>query len=156
MASIPVSTWAFETMADMRLQAGTNSVPAILLGLNTVNDGNGGTYAWLSTSTGADDGFLTLAVSGVSTGRWIRQLNPNTVKGTKTFSGITLTTSYVISFDTALPIAPAMVIVQAYSNNASAFSYVSNVTTTGFTINFLSVPVVGTNNITVYYLAIKQ
>ena len=40
--------------------------------------------------------------------------------------------------------------------NASAFSYITNKTNTGFTLNFVSVPVIGTSNITFDYIIFKQ
>jgi hypothetical protein len=153
--SIPVAKNTFGTLADMRAQVGTDKVQVLLNGLTAVGDNNGGTYMWNATSTAADDGYSTIQVTGTATGRWIRLVNANTIKGSKTLSGTILQTAYPISFDTTLPAIPAMVIIQAYSANAAVPSWVSNVTTTGFTANFSSVPVLGTNNITIYYLIIK-
>jgi len=154
--SIPVAKNTFGTLSDMRAQAGTDKVQVLLNGLTAVGDNNGGTYMWNSTSTATDDGFLVVQATGVNTGRWIRLVNANTIKGTKVLSGTALQTAYVINFDNTLPSIPAMVIIQAYSANAAVPSWVSNVTTTGFTANFASVPILGTNNITISYLIIKQ
>lgn len=41
-------------------------------GRSSVNDGGQGTFVWDATSTATDDGALTIAVSGVTTGRWKR------------------------------------------------------------------------------------
>lgn len=154
--SIPVAKNTFGTVADLRAQAGTDKVQVLLNGLATVGDNNGGTYMWNATSTATDDGFLTIAATGVQTGRWIRLVNANTIKGTKTLSGLALQTAYTINYDTVLPSIPAMIIVQPYSANAAVPSWVSNVTTTGFTVNFASVPILGTNNIVINFLIIKQ
>ena len=154
--SIPVAKNTFGTISDLRSQAGTDKVQVLLNGLSTVGDNNGGTYMWNATSTATDDGFLVVAATGVQTGRWIRLVNANTIKGTKTLSGTILQTAYNINYDTPLPAIPAMIVVQPYSSNAAVPSWVSNVTTTGFTVNFASVPIVGTNNIEIRYLIIKQ
>lgn len=154
--SIPVAPNTFGTVADLRAQAGSANVQVLLNGLTTIGDNNGGTYMWNATSTATDDGFIIIQATGVNPGRWVRLVNANTIKGTKTLSGTILQTAYVISYDNPLPSIPAMVIIQAYSANAAVPSWVSNVTTTGFTANFSSVPVLGTNNLTITYLIIKQ
>jgi len=153
--SIPVAPNTFGTISDLRAQVGSPNVQVLLNGLNTVGDNNGGTYMWNASSTAADDGIITVKVNGVNTGRWIRLLNSNVIKGTKTLNGTALQTAYPITFDTALPSAPAMVIIQAYSANAAVPSWVSNVTNTGFIANFSSVPIIGTNNIVITYLILK-
>lgn len=152
----PVASKAFGTITDLRAQKGAENVQVLLQGLITIADQNGGIYYWNATSTDADDGFLTVKVTSVDIGRWKRMVNANTIKGVKTLSGTILQTAYPITFDNALPSAPAMVIIQAYSANAAVPSWVSNVTTTGFVANFASVPVIGTNNIVISYLIIKQ
>ena len=154
--SIPVAKNTFGTLADMRAQVGTDKVQVLLNGLAAVGDNNGGTYMWNSSSTANDDGYTIIQVTGVTTGRWVRLVNANTIKGTKLLSGTALQTAYTITFDAPLPSTPAMVIIQAYSANAAVPSWVSNVTNTGFTANFSSVPVLGTNNLTIYFLVIKQ
>lgn len=152
----PVASKQFSTITDLRAQAGTDKVIVTLSGLSTMNDKNGGIYQWDASSTATDDGLLVIKVSNVATGRWIKKLNENTIKGIRTLSGAALQTAYNISYDSPLPIAPAMIIIQAYSANAAVPSWVSNVTTTGFTVNFASVPVLGTNNLIITYLIIKQ
>lgn len=159
MASTIDSQVSFDTITDLRAQAGSPNVIAQLNGLNMVNDGNGGTYMWSASSTATDDGFTTIQVTGVTTGRWVRQVNPNTIKGSQILSGTALQTAYTINYPAGvspLPQIPAMIIVQAYSANAAVLSWVSAVTTTGLTVNFSSVPILGTNNINIYYLIIKQ
>lgn len=73
----------------------------------------------------------------------------------KVLSGTLLQTAYPISYPVTQATAPSMVLMQAYSSNAAVNAYVSAPTTTGFTANFATVPIVGTNNITVYYILFK-
>lgn len=145
----------FGTISDLRAQSGSENTQVDVLGLNSPTDKNGGKFYWNPLSTATDDGLTVIQTGSVNPGRWIRMLNNNTIKGTKTLSGTLLQTAYPIAFDETLPMAPAMVIIQAYSANAAVPSWVSNVTNTGFTANFASVPVVGTNNIVITYLIIK-
>lgn len=155
-AQVGISHLTFNTLTDLRGSAGTANVLSTINGLSSVGDGNGGTYMWNAASTATDDGFITIQVTGVSTGRWIRIGNGNTIKGTYTFSGITLQTAYTVSYGSALPYTPVQIIIQPMSANAAALSYISNITNTGFTVNFITAPVIGTNNITFSWLAIKQ
>lgn len=156
--SIPVAQNTFGTLADLRGQVGgVASVQVLLKGLNSINDSNGGTYMWSTTSTSTDDGFTIIrptSISAGSPGRWLRLTNSNTIKGNVTFSGTLLQTAYVVNH--GLPFTPAQVIIQARSNNAAAYSYVSAINSTSFTINFLTVPVIGSANISFDYLVIKQ
>ncbi|MES2593153.1 MAG: hypothetical protein V4608_14825 [Bacteroidota bacterium] len=152
----PVASKQFSTISDLRAQAGTDKVIVTLSGLTTITDKNGGTYQWDATSVLADDGLMVVKVANVTTGRWIKKLNENTIKGIRTVSGLALTTAYNITYDATLPSIPAMITIQAYSANAAVPSWVSNVTTTGFTVNFASVPILGTNNITFTFLIIKN
>jgi len=152
----PTASKSLGTLSDLRAMAGTPNVQVLVQGLSSIGDQNGGTYYWNSSSTATDDGFTVVKVTTVTTGRWIRMTNSNTIKGLKTLSGLALQTAYNIAYDNTLPSAPAMIIVQAYSANAAVPSWVSNVTSTGFTVNFASVPILGTNNITITYLIIKQ
>lgn len=74
-------------------------------------------------------------------------------RGSATVSGALLQTTYTISH--GLSYTPMAVIIQAKSANASALSYVTNITGTSFDVVFLSVPIIGTNNISFNWLAIK-
>lgn len=152
----PIASKQFGTISDLRLTSGTDNVIVNVSGLVTMNDKNGGLYQWDATSTATDDGILVIKVNNVTTGRWIKKLNENTIKGTKTISSLALTTAYPITYDAPLPSIPAMIIIQATSANAAVPSWVSNVTTTGFTVNFATVPVLGTLNLSFSYLIIKQ
>lgn len=152
----PVASKQFSILSDLRSQAGTDKVIVNLSGLLSMNDKNGGAYQWDATSTLADDGLSVVKVTNVATGRWIKKLNENTIKGIRTISGGALQTAYNITYDAPLPLPPAMIIVQPYSANAAVPSWISNISTTGFTVNFASVPVLGTNNLTFTFLIIKQ
>lgn len=149
-----VASQSFDTLADLRLQTGMANVQVLLMGLSSLTDGNGGMYRWDSTSTEADDGFTIVQVTGTTTGRWKRVANSNTVKGTNTLSGAVLQTAYVINH--GLPFTPLQVYIQARSSNAAVPSWVSNINATSFTVNFASVPILGTNNIIIDWLVIKQ
>lgn len=150
----PVASKAFGTITDLRAQAGTANVQVLLQGLTTIGDQNGGTYYWDANSTATDEGFLVIKVTSVTTGRWLRMTGGNAIKGNVTFNGTLLQTAYVVNH--GLPFTPAQVIIQARSANAAAYSYVSAINGTSFTINFLTVPVIGSNNISFDYLILKQ
>lgn len=155
--TIPVAQLSFSTITDLRAQAGTSNSLASLNGLISLNDGNGGTYMWSSSSTANDDGFTIVKVSNVTTGRWLRIGNGNTIKGTVTTSGAALQTAYSVSYQTGtLPFVPITVIVNPRSANAAVPSWISSITNSGFTINFASVPILGTNNIVFDYIVVKQ
>lgn len=154
--SIPTSPVSFGSRSDLRAQVGQANTQVLLNGLATIADGNGGNYMWNATSTATDDGFTVLQVTGVTTGRWIRLINSNTLKGNVVLSGTGFATAFNITYATPLPQAAAMIIVQAYSQTAAQPSWITNSTTTGFTINFTAIPILGTNNLNVYYLVIKQ
>lgn len=154
--SVPIPPNSFGTLADLRNQQGTANVQVLLNGLVSINDGNGGTYMWSPTSIDADDGFITVKVASVNTGRWKRIGNGNTLKGTKTLSGGALQTAYNVTYDTPLPFTPLTIIVNPRSANAAVPSWVSAITNTGFTINFSSVPILGTNNIVIDFIVVKQ
>lgn len=155
--TVPAAQLSFGTLSDLRAQAGTSNTLASLNGLTGLNDGNGGTYMWSSSSTATDDGFTIVKVSNVTTGRWLRIGNGNTIKGTVTTSGAALQTAYTVSYQSGtLPFVPITVIVNPRSANAAVPSWISSITNSGFTINFASVPVLGTNNIVFDYIVVKQ
>jgi len=160
--SVSVPPVSFSTVADLRLQVGTPKVQVLLLGLSTPEDGNGGIYRWSPDNTGTDDGFLVVKVTNVTTGRWMRVSNGNTIKGSVTFSAVTLQTAYPVLYRDAnntpivLPFIPVQVYVQARTAQAAVPSWISNITASGFTVNFSTVPLLGTLNLTVDYLILKQ
>lgn len=153
---IPNSLVTLSTLADLRAKVPQQKQIIQILGLANSTDKNGGFYNWNANSTATDDGFTIIASNGISTGRWERMLNANTLKQDVTLSGTVLQTAYPITFTTALPVPPAMIIPSAYSLTASEKCWISNVTATGCTLNFNSVPILGTNNIVMKLLIIKQ
>jgi len=149
----PVASKQFGTVADLRLQGGVQGVQVLVQGQNTVTDGNGGVYAWNDASTVSDDGLTVVKVSTITTGRWLRMPNSNTIKGSAVFNGELLKTAYVVNH--GLGFVPAQVYVQPTSAGAAVISWISNKTATTFTVNFLNVLNVGVNNITFDFLIIK-
>lgn len=64
-----------ETIGDLRLREGYGG-EIIYLKCHTSNsDGGHGPFRWDASSTAADDNGVTIAVTEVATGRWVRQLN---------------------------------------------------------------------------------
>jgi len=151
---ISVANKQFGIISDLRSQAGSDKVVVKVSGMTTVGDQNSGDYYWDVNSTATDDGFITIKVTNVTTGRWIRIPNANTIKGTSTFSALTLQTSYVINH--GLPFTPLQVYIQPMSANAAVPSWVSNINSTSFTVNFSTVPILGTLNLSINWLVIKQ
>lgn len=81
-------------------------------------------------------------------------LNNNIVsKGSATVSGTLLQTQYTISYSPGF--TPSAVTIQPKSANAAALSWIDNVTSSSFRVTFISVPVLGTNNISFYWFAYK-
>lgn len=150
-----VASKQFATITDLRLSGATSGTIVNVSGLITANDRNGGNYYWNASSTASDDGVSVIKVTNITTGRWMKMTNDNTIKGGQVLSGNVLQTAYNISYGQTLPFTPAMILVQAYSANAAVPSWVTNVTTTGFTVNFSSVPILGTSNLDIRYLIIK-
>lgn len=154
---MPSALITLSTVTDLRLQQPQATERVDLLGLSSATDGNGGIYTWNAASTTADDGFLTIQVTGISTGRWIRIGGGNAIKGSVIISGLSLTTTYAVSYPGGtLPFTPVTVIIIPRSLAAAGLSYVSAITTTGFTVNFVLAPSIGTSNINFDWVAIKQ
>lgn len=64
-----------DNLAALRLFPGGETT-SIYLDCHTSHlDGGHGSFRWDATSTAADDNGVTIAVTGVATGRWVRQLN---------------------------------------------------------------------------------
>jgi len=154
---VPNSLVTLSTLTDLRaLPPGQTTQTVILMGLTSSTDGNGGTYYWSNASTANDDGFLTVKETDITTGRWVRVGNGNVLKGTSTFSGVTLTTTYTVNYGVTYPFTPVTVITVPKSANAAALSYITNITTSSFQIVFLTVPVLGTNNISFDWIVVKS
>lgn len=63
------------TIADLRLISGVGVSSAYLVGHSSPEDGGHGVFYWDADSVLSDNGGTIVAVTGVATGRWIRQLN---------------------------------------------------------------------------------
>lgn len=143
----------FDTIADLTLQKGTPTTSVMVLGASTVNDGNGGIYLWDNSSIATADGSRIIAVSGVTTGRWIRSRNNNYGTGQVSFPGITLQTRYTRTHNQSF--TPTQIHIQARSTSAaSSLCWVDNITSTSFDIVFVNVPLLSTN-IIFDFLAIR-
>lgn len=69
------ATIYYETLAAMRLFSppiSNGRALCELLGGAAYLDGTYGMYAWNPTSIAADDGGVTIKVTAITTGRWIR------------------------------------------------------------------------------------
>lgn len=73
--------------------------------------------------------------------------------GTTTFSGVALTTQYTVTH--GLNYTPTSIWIQPKSANAAAVCYTDNYTSTTFRITFITVPVLGTNNITFDWFSLR-
>ena len=67
-----------DSVEALRLTPATEYTTVYLRGHTSVGDGGHGTFCWDITSTDADDGQDTIAVTGVSIGRWKRNIDPIT------------------------------------------------------------------------------
>lgn len=69
----PVISTTVTNLTALRDLANPSTYGTIFVkGHTTSNDGGGGTFIWNTTSTDADDNGITIAVTGVVTGRWKR------------------------------------------------------------------------------------
>lgn len=68
-------------LADLRGFQGLSNMTVWMIGTTAQGDGGQGMFVWNGSATTADDGGVTaIAVSGVTTGRWMRQIaNSSTV-----------------------------------------------------------------------------
>lgn len=142
--AVPISLVSMSTVSDLRTLSPQASQMVLLLGLSAVNDGNGGTYYWSAASTATDDGFITVQVTGVTTGRWLRLGNSNTLKGSVSFSAVALQSTYTVPFGQTFPFIPKTVIFIATSANAGLGYSIGTKTASSFVIAFNSVPLLGT------------
>ena len=77
-AQIPAledQTKTFKTIADMKLRIGKAGALYNVKGYYEPNDGGGGYFFWDDTATAATDYGTVFSVSGVSTGRWKRNVS---------------------------------------------------------------------------------
>jgi len=145
---------SFTTISELSQQKGTPNAVVQVSGGSAFNDGSGGAYFWDDTSTVTADGIKVVQVPGVITGRWMRSKNNNYGTGQLTFSGIALTSRYTRPHNQSF--IPTQIHIQARNAAAaSGTSYVENITATNFDIVFTGIPLLGTNNITFDFLAIR-
>ena len=65
-------------LADLRGFQGLSNMTVWMVGTTAQGDGGQGMFVWNGSATTADDGGVTaIAVSGVTTGRWMRQIATN-------------------------------------------------------------------------------
>lgn len=140
-------------IADLRKQKGTPGATIQINGIASENDGAGGNYFWNDTSTATDDGFSAIKVDNVTTGRWLRLRNSNSMSGTATFNVVIGTGSYTVNH--GLSTAPARIFITPASANASAPAWVSAITATNFTVTFFGLPVQVLSNVSFHWLAIR-
>lgn len=163
--TVPAPQLTFSTVADLRAQgANSNGVMASLSGLVSADDQNGGIYKWNSTSTATDDGFITIKVANITTGRWVRIGNGNTIKGSISFLGALGVTSYTVNYTQgSLPFVPITVLVTPRTSSGSYGYYIptNGITNSGFTISYnpTLISILGAltgQNIVFDYIVVKQ
>lgn len=98
-----ISPTSFSLISDLLNQMGSPGISVSVNGKVAMNDGYSGQYYWSGTSTATHDGFNIIQVTGVPTGRWIRQmvainivsseaaLDLNSITSYYTFTGTTAT-----------------------------------------------------------------
>lgn len=99
-------TNTFETFDDLRKTIGVKSGSVTVLGKDSVNDGNSGTFFWDPTSTAPDDNQNIIQRAGMTTGRWIRAIGPNSGGGTGSVSSVNAQATGALNF-TGGPITSA-------------------------------------------------
>lgn len=67
-------TRVFDSIAELVLRVGSNRSNAKVLGYYLPGDGGGSDFYWDSTSTLPHDGGMVFEVQGISTGRWLRDV----------------------------------------------------------------------------------
>lgn len=150
-----VASKSFGTITDLRAMSGSENVQVLVQGLSTIGDQNGGVYYWNSSATATDDGFTVIKVTNVTTGRWMRMPNSNSIKGSSTFSGTGLVNSFTVTH--GLPFTPLQVYIQPRTSNAvQNWIAIGDITATTFKVTFTNIPILGTNNIAFDWLVIKQ
>lgn len=60
------------TAAQLRSLSGETGMVALLQGIATVGDGQGGVFVWNATSTAADDNLNAIRPNGSIPGAWLR------------------------------------------------------------------------------------
>lgn len=116
----PISILTVPTIADLEaLGPAASQYPTVqVLGYYVAGDSGGGFFKWNSTSTATAEPCITFSVSGVSTGRYIRQLGSLMLSlpdcGVKADSGLVSPYNVVVTDNTAA--------VQAVFSAAATYS----------------------------------
>lgn len=71
-ASVTIPVTSAANLTALRATGPSASNGIMLLGNAASGDGGGGEYAWKALDTRSDDGGQIVAVTGISTGRWVR------------------------------------------------------------------------------------
>lgn len=118
---------------------------------------------WNAKLSSEVDGSITNEIELPSqtgnSGKWLTTNGTATAwgnvydKGSVSTSGVALQTTYTITH--SLGYTPTSIFIQARSNAAAEKSYITNITSTTFQIVFLTVPILGTNNILFDWVSIK-
>lgn len=93
-----------------------NGICIYAMYLSVSGDNLGGWYTWNMTSTIADDGIISFQRSGISTGRWLRVTNSNT-----------------LNYNDSGLIAPATKIWSATVSPSTSNGYSIDISSSGFT-----------------------
>lgn len=148
------TTNSFDLISDLTLQKGTSTAAVKVLGATVFNDGGGGTYLWDNNSTATADGLKIIQVTGVTTGRWMRERASSYGTGQVTFTGVTLQTRYTRTHGQSF--TPLQIHIQARSQGAaSSLCWIENITATNFDIVFANVPLLVVN-IIFDFLAVRS
>lgn len=100
---------SFALISDLSSQAGSPGISVMVNGKNSMNDSWGTIYFWSGSSTAAPDGFSVIQVTGVATGRWMRQsVAMNVVSAAATLDLGTITGYYTFNGTTAVWKLPAL------------------------------------------------
>jgi len=90
-------------IAALRARAGAFDNQRVFVSeYSTGTDSGGGSAVWNSTSTAADNGVTVFAVTGVATGRWLRQYEQLTVDMAGAVPGVSDTAAIQRAVDVAL------------------------------------------------------
>lgn len=150
----PIAGQSFDSLIDLAKQAGTDGVIVYVAYAATAGDRGGGSYRWDAASTATANGMDIVAVTGQSVGRWVRMKNNNYTTGNVTISLSLAVTTYVVNHN--LGFVPSFIGLEATNNVAAVGNrWISNVTSTQFTINYASLLGSLSGNATYSYLAAR-
>lgn len=113
----------FNSTTQLMAQKGTPTARAILLGYYTPGDGGGGTFYWDNTSTATANNGTIFAVTGVVTGRWLRDYQNRTVDvkwfGAKNTGVVGDAAANMTAFNSALTAVTSIVEAPFYTANGT-------------------------------------